>query len=160
MGMRSHRGLSFSIFCPLGLPLEALGRSVGRDVVMKAGGAVGLGCRRLGWSVPRGQWLVVWMNGRGTCRLGKGDGPQGCTASVLIWFSNKLVSPASHFFISWMSCSNTSWTFSMALIRTSHQSLILLTFENKFDIKYFTLCFVWCMHDVRNMRWHVMLINA
>ena len=55
MGMESHRGLSFSNFCPLDLPLEAPGRSVGEDVVLKAGGAVGLGCRRLGRSVLRGK---------------------------------------------------------------------------------------------------------
>ena len=54
-GNGSHHGSSFSNFCPLGLPLEALDRLVGGDVVLKAGGAVGLGCRRLGRSVLLGK---------------------------------------------------------------------------------------------------------
>ena len=83
-GIGSHRGLSFSIFCPLGLPLEELGRSVGRGAVLKAGGAVGLGCRRLGRSVLHGRWLVVWTNDRGTHQGGEGDGPRGCTVSDLM----------------------------------------------------------------------------
>ena len=83
-GIGSHRGLSFSIFYPLGLPLEALDRLVGQGVVLKAGGAVGLGYRRLGRSVLRGRWLVVWTNDRGTHRGGKGDGPRGCTVLALM----------------------------------------------------------------------------
>ena len=54
-GMGSYRDLSFSNFCPLGLPLEAPDRSAGRDVVLKAGKAVSLDCRRLGRSVLRGR---------------------------------------------------------------------------------------------------------
>ena len=54
-GNEVHRGLSFSNFYPLGLPLKAPSRSVGRDVVLKVGGAVGLGCRRLGQSVLCGK---------------------------------------------------------------------------------------------------------
>ena len=37
----------------------------------------------------------------------------------------------------------------MALTRASHWSPIFLTLENKFGIKYFTWCLVWCMHG-----WH------
>ena len=55
MGMGSHQGLFLSIFCLLGLPRELLGWLAGRDVVMKAGGAVGVGYRGLGRSVLRGR---------------------------------------------------------------------------------------------------------
>ena len=162
MGMGSHRGLSLSIFCPLGLPFEPFDRSTGRDIAMKEGGAVGLGCRRLGRSIPCGKWLVVWTNGRRSCRFGQGDGPRGCIASVLIWSSNKLVNLAKRSFISRMSCPNSSWMFSMALIRTFHRSPVFLNLLEinlalsiSLDVLYDA-----CMHDMRNMKWHVMLKNA
>ena len=154
MGMGSHRGLSLSIFRPLGLSLEPLGWLVGRDVTIKAGGAVGIGCHRLGRWVSRGRWLVVWTNGWGTYWFGKGDGPRGCTASILIWSSNKLVSLANRSFISRMSCPNfpgcSLWHWFELPIGLPY----FLTFGNKFGIKYFTWCIALhmmhaCMHDTK-----------
>ena len=132
--MGSHRRLSLSIFRLLGWSLEPLAWLTYRDVATKAGGAVGLGYRRLGRWVSRVRWLVVWTNGRGTCWFGEGDGPWGWT----VMSSNKLVNLANCPLISWI---NLSWAFSMALSRASHWSpIFFLTFENKFGIKHFTWC--------------------
>ena len=140
MGMGSHRGLSLLIFCPLGLSLELLSWSVGLDVVLKVGEPVGIGCRRLGRSVPRGKWLIFWTNGRGTCWFGRGDEPRGWTDMS----SNKLVNLANCSLTSWI---NLSWAFSMTLSQASHWSPIFFNlFGNKFDIKHLTWCIAWYMH--------------
>ena len=117
--MGSYWVWSASVLCPLGLPLELLGWLIGWDVATKEGGAIGVGCRRLEWSIPHGKWLVVWMNGRGTRWF---DGPRGWTAMS----SNKLVNLANCPFISRILCSSFSWMFSMALTRASHWSPIFL----------------------------------
>ena len=140
MGMGSYRGLSLSIFCLQCLPFELLDWSVGRDVVMKAGGAVGVGCRRLGRWASRDRWLIIWTKSRGICWFGKGDRPRGCTASVSIWSSNKLVSLANRSLSFkcrariFLRCSLWHW-FELYIGLP-----YFLTFGNKFDIKYFTWC--------------------
>ena len=154
MGMGFHRGL-VNI-----LSARSFDRSTGRDVAMKVDRVVRFGCRRLGRWASRDRWLVIWTKGRGTCWFGKGDGPRGCTASILIWSSNKLVSLANRSFISQM-CAQilpgcSLWHRFGLLIGL----LYFFTFGNKFGIKYFTWCFVWCMHDTRNIEWYVMLKNA
>ena len=138
MGIWSHWILSLPVFYPLGLPLEPLGWSTGRDVAMKAGRAVGIGCRGLGRWVSRGRWLVVWMNGRGTCWFDKDIGSRGCAAIVWMWFSNKFVNLASHSFISRMSYLNSFWKFFRHWFELPIGLPYFLTLGNQFGSKYFT----------------------
>ena len=158
IGMGSYWVLSLLVFCPLGLPLEPLGWSAGRNVAPKIGGAVGIGCRRLGRRAFHGWWLVVWTKGRGTCWCGKVDGPRGCT----VISSNKFVNLANCSSISRMLRLNFSWMFSMALSRASHRYPIflnLLKINSALSISLDVL-YDACMHNARNMKWHVMLKNA
>ena len=156
MGIGSYQGLSLSVFCLLYLPFEQLGWSIGRDVDMEADTAVGIGCRRLGRPIPCGKWFVVGMNGWGLGReaywVGTGDGPRGCTVSVLMWFSNKFVNLINCSLISRMSCPNSSWMFFMVLIWASYRSPIflnLLEINSALSISLDVLSCVWCMHA-----WH------
>ena len=100
-----------------------------------------VGAMSLTWQMARGldEWsrdLLIWQ----------GCWVQRCAATIWMWFSNKFVNLASRFFISRMSCSNSSWMFYMALIRASISLPYFLTLGNEFGIKNFTWYLVWCMH--------------
>ena len=126
---------------------------------MKVGGVMGIGCHRLGRSVSCERWLKVWMNGRGICWFGEGDWPQKCTICVLMWSSNRLVILARSSFTSRMSCPNSSWIFSIALIWASNRSTILIPRKQIWE-KVFKRLMSWCvydacMHNTKSMKLHV-----
>ena len=140
MRMGSHRGLSFSNFYLMSLHFEPFDWSTGRDVVLKVGGAVGLGCRRLG-----DQFCVAdssssgWMVERPvslTRVMGLEDALPwswyGLQTNLSVWPIVPL-SLGCHARIL-PGCFLWHW-FELPIGLP-----YFLTFGNKFDIKYFTWC--------------------
>ena len=160
MGMGSHQGLSLSIFYPQCLPLEPLGWSVGRDVALKQAEL---------WVLVAAGWGDEFHVADGSLSGLMVDGPVDLAKVICLedalprsWYGFQTnlsawpIVPLSFECRARILPGCSLWHWFEFPIDLSY----FLTFGNKFGIKYFTWCLVWCMHAwYKNMKWHIMLKN-